>query len=103
MSRDLQSFLEAALQVGLAPRLASLTAEVEAAIASYPPGPDKRYLDRLHSQLDRLRHPDLPLVARLVAELCAADPDRLKIIAPTVNLLAVRHPCLASLQSEQAA
>lgn len=85
------------MQIGLAPQLAQLTADVEAAIATYPAHADGRYLARLENQRARLSHPDLTLIAAVVRALCEDAPDRLAIIAPVATKLASRHPCLKRL------
>jgi hypothetical protein len=94
---DVQTFIEAAMAIGLGPRLATLTEEVEASILAYPELADRRYLHRLENQLDRLKNPDLRLVVAIARELCAEEPTRLEILRPTLAPLASRHPYLASL------
>jgi len=96
--KTLSIFLTAAMDAGLASRLAAMRTDVERAIAEYPPG-DTRYLARLQGQLERLRNPDLDLVARLVGALCDQDPSRLAAIAPLARKLQPRFPVLASLAS----
>jgi hypothetical protein len=94
--KKLTIFLKAAMDVGLAARLKAIRADVERAIADYPPG-DTRHLIRLEGQLQRLNNPDLDLVARLVGVLCDQDPSRVAVIAPLARDLQARFPVLASL------
>lgn len=98
MPKTLSIFLTAAMEAGLAARLAAMRADVERAIRDYPPG-DTRHLARLQGQLERLRNPDLELVVRLVGVLCDQDPSRLAVIAPLARDLQSRFPVLASLAS----
>lgn len=98
MPKKLSIFLKAAMDAGLASRLAAMRTDVERAIAEYPPG-DTRHLARLQAQLERLQNPHLDLVARLVGALCDQDPSRLPAIAPLARDLQPRFPVLASLAS----
>lgn len=84
------------MDVGLAARLSALLADVEQAIADYPPG-DTRHLIRLQVQQERLQNPDLDLVARLVGALCDQDPSRVAAIAPLAKDLQTQFPVLARL------
>ena len=97
MTDDVQIFIEAAMAIGLGPRLESLTADVEASILNYPEAADRRYLHRLENQLDRLRNPDLRLVVAIARELCAEEPLRLEVLRPAIAPLAAGHPYLANL------
>jgi hypothetical protein len=94
---DVRTFIEAAMAIGLGPRLEALTADVEVSIQAYPEGADRRYLHRLENQLDRLRNPDLRLAVAIARELCAEEPSRLEILRPAIAPLAARHPYLANL------
>ena len=93
----MQTFIESAMAIGLGPRLAALTVDVEASILNYPETADRRYLHRLENQLDRLKNPDLRLVVAIARELCAEEPSRLEILRPAIAPLAARHPHLANL------
>jgi len=97
MSYDVDTFLAAAMGIGLGARLAALTADVDMASAEFPPGPDRRHLARLENQRDRLQSPDLALIAALVERLCDEEPRRWKAILPVVRQLGDRNPTLARL------
>ncbi len=100
MSDDVRIFLEAAMKIGLGPRLLVLIDEVEASIQTYPESADRRYLHRLENQLDRLRNPDLRLVAAIARDLCAEQPSRLDVLRPAIGPLVERQPQLARLLSQ---
>jgi len=97
MSDDLENLLDLAVELGLGARLQALIQEVEGVIADYPQGADRRYLHRLEDQLDRLRHPDLRLLAALVRGLCESEPACRPKMAPLIERLAPRHPYLRDL------
>jgi len=97
MLDDVRTFLEAAMEIGLGPRLSTLIDEVEASIEAYPETADRRYLHRLENQLDRLKNPDLRLVVAITRELCVEQPLRLETLRPAIAPLADRHPYLAKL------
>lgn len=101
MQPELSNFVQAAMAIGVADRLVSLRADVEKAIANYPPG-DTRYLTRLERQHERLQNPDLELIVRLVTTLCVEDPSRLATVAPIAQSLKARFPPLAPLATPTA-
>jgi hypothetical protein len=97
MQNDMKAFLQAAIEIGLGPRLKSLIDEVESSIEAYPASADPRYLKRLEEQLDRLRNPDLRLLSALTAELCVEDPAHRARLRPIVARMTERHRHLGDL------
>jgi hypothetical protein len=93
----IKAFVDAAMTLGLGTRLADLTRDVQSSIDAYPDISDRRYLNRLELQRDRLVNPDLRLVVAILSELCADDPDRLRLLQPALFPLLSRHPYLARL------
>ncbi|PZR31712.1 hypothetical protein [Caulobacter segnis] len=98
MQPNLSTFLQAAMDVGLADRLAVLRDDVERAIDDFPPG-GGGWRVRLEGQRARLRSPDLDLVVRLVGVLCDEDPSRRARIIPVARSLKAQFPVLAKLAS----
>lgn len=96
MQPDLSIFLQVAMEVGLADRLAALRDDVDRAIDDYPAA-GGGWLVRLEAQRLRLRNPDLDLVVRLVGILCEEDPSRRDRIAPVATSLKAHFPVLARL------
>lgn len=92
MSDTVETFLHAAMRIGLGARLAAVRADVDQAIAAYPVVGDQRWLAQLKRQRQRLHNPDMALVAAIVAELLAEDVSRVATVAPIARQLAPRHP-----------
>jgi hypothetical protein len=94
---NIRAFVEAAMEIGLAPKLAALIDEVEASIEFCASQVDVRYLRRLEGQLDRLHNPDLRLVSSVVMALCAERPERREVVQAAAARLSADHPPLCHL------
>jgi hypothetical protein len=97
--QKIQTFLDAAMTVGLGVRLAELAEDVQSSIDSFPDTPDRRYLHRLELQRDRLANPDLRLVGAVLRQLCEEDPSRREVLESALEPLLSQHPYLAVLHS----
>ncbi len=100
MLQKIQTFLDAAMIVGLGVRLSELAQDVQSSIDAFPDTPDRRYLQRLEMQRDRLANPDLRLVGAVLHQLCEEDPNRRTVLEPALEPLLPQHPYLAVLRRE---
>ena len=113
-----EEFVRQALTIGLAGKIAALSAEVTQTIETFPAIAGRRYLARLQDQrqalakrfpaiagrryLARLQDqrqalakPSLRMVAAMVRTLCLDDPLKAPIIAEAFDALAIKHPPLS--------
>lgn len=88
-------FLQTALDLGLAEKLARTLKDVERAIVEYPESRGTRYLSRLREQKASLQNPTLRMTAALVVAMCVEDPSRTAKIRRPFAYLVDRHPDLA--------
>jgi len=98
--QKIQTFLNAAMTVGLGVRLAELAQDIQSSIDTFPDTPDRRYLHRLEVQRDRLANPDLRLVGAVMRQLCEEDPSRREVLESALEPLLSQHPYLAVLQRQ---
>ena len=71
-----EAFVCQAMAIGLAAKIASLTADVTQAIADLPPGAGQRHRARLEEQRQTLAQPSLRTLAALARAICLEDPAK---------------------------
>ncbi len=95
VSRIEGTFVELALEIGLAETIARTLRDIDASIAQLPPARETRYLERLQGQRASLRNPTLRTTAALVVAMCEKDPSLTPKIRRAFADLADRHAELA--------
>lgn len=100
MSNAEATFLSKAIEIGLAQKVAALSAEVAGCIAQMSEAADQRYLYRLEEQQNSLRNPSLRTVAAMARAICMDEPSKAHVIAPAFAALAARHPNLQTYNQD---
>lgn len=101
VSRIEGTFVELALEIGLAETIAETLRDIERAMADLPADAGgSRWLKRLQDQKASLRNPTLRTTAALVVAMCVKDPALTPRIRRAFADLIERHPELAWFYSQ---
>lgn len=100
MSRIEGTFVELALEIGLAETIAETLRDIERAMAALPAENSSRWLKRLQEQKTSLRNPTLRTTAALVVAMCVKDPGLTPRIRRAFADLVERHSELAWFYSQ---
>ena len=92
------AFLRAALEIGLAEKIAAMSAEVACDLVALPAW-DARARARLEKQQHALQNPNLRTIAAIVRGLCPEETARATRMNQAFQALAARHPDLSDLAS----
>ena len=95
MSTVEREFLKAALDLGLAEKMADTLQDIDRAIADLPPCRETRHLSRLREQRASLQNPTLRITVALIVALCVDDPSRTPRIRRAFVQLVEKYPDLA--------
>ncbi len=101
VSRIEGTFVELALELGLAETIAETLRDIERAMADLPADASgSRWLKRLQDQKTSLRNPTLRTTAALVVAMCVKDQTLTPRIRRAFADLVERHPELAWFYSQ---
>ena len=88
-------FVDLAMSIGVAGKIAALISDCDAALAHLAHVPDRRWAGRVEAQRRLLLEPDLRALVALSTRLVEENPRLGPVVAPAIAHLAQRNPDFA--------